>query len=313
MTDEAGEVVRAVGAWVVVFRMSRLYDTGHSGIRSSTSGEGGSRSVEREQGQRQDEDEQEAASQPGVVEPIAKTWTRADILSTLHHIHSIISFAHNNDHTNWDGTCLAIGMSGGPISSLNSENAVDAIVDEVALTEEWEDQCFEAGFEFVDCSGRGKGKGGVVADEDEDGSRNEFGERTGLARVKEALEAVEWEDLGDDVLDLEVEDQDNVEVAPGSMAKRRLYGLDEEEDAGFSLERHELEREFMGLKMDMAEENEGSEMEHQQQDVEQLDEMMRKMLAVKEMSSHLSAAERQRMARRVVGEVMGGQFAEFGE
>jgi len=177
-------------------------------------------------------------------------------------------------------------MPGGSVSTLSDDLATASVVDEVALKEAWEDACFEAGFEYVDCATGGK---------KEDTTRNEFGELTGLARVKEALEAVEWEDLGNEG---EVDDV--------------MFGEANEsadEDAGIQIERHELEREFIGLKTDLhaAGEDDGlnERAGDEEQDVEQLDAMLRKVLAVKDMSGHLTEVERQRMARKVVGEVMG--------
>ena len=243
--------------------------------------------------QHQDPDEPQAQAQT------QKQWSRADILTTLRHIKSIIAHAHANDVANWDGTCLAIGMPGGSVSSLSSEMTVDAIVDEAASQEEWEEHCFEAGFEYVDCTGIAGRK------EDGGGERNEYGELTGLARVRESLEAVEWDDLGDVG---EVDDNVFTEQVDNP------NGF-EEEDAGFRIERQELEREFVGLKMEVAgngDEAAGvSGIEDEEQDVEQLDVTLRKMLAVKEMSGHLSQAERERMARRVVSEIMRGRQDYF--
>lgn len=215
-----------------------------------------------------------------------RTWSRKDISATLTSIKAIIAHAHNDDFAAWDGTCLAIGMPGGAVSSLADSMA--SVVDETALKEQWEDECFEAGFEYVDCT------------REESTTRNELGELTGLARVREALEAVEWEDLS-------LGDEGEVDDVFGEESE----GV--EEDAGFRMERHELEREFVGLKMDMAATGEHDEdgleegMAEEEQDVEQLDAMLRKMLAVKEMSGHLTEVERQRMARKVVGEVMGDE------
>lgn len=255
LTPDAGEVIRAVGAWIVVFRNRSLLD-----------------------------------SQPDdASQHVQKTWSRKHISATLTSIKGIIAHAHNDDFAAWDGTCLAIGMPGGAVSSLD----MTGVMDEMDLKEQWEDECFEAGFEYVDCT------------KEENTARNEVSELTGLARVREALEAVEWEDL----------DQDVKGEAEDVMFGGEREGVDGDEDAGFRMERHELEREFVGLKMDIAVAGEGDEMEEgvadEEQDVEQLDVMLRKMLAVKEMSGHLTEVERHRMARKVVGEVMGDKALQL--
>ncbi|PHH65686.1 hypothetical protein CDD81_1772 [Ophiocordyceps australis] len=81
----------------------------------------------------------------------------------------------------WDGVRLAVGFGDG-------------------REEEWEEICAEAGLEFV-----------RVGEGEE--TLNEFGEKMGMARVKEALEANDWE-MGADAeqfLDDEEQDSDSLD------------------------------------------------------------------------------------------------------
>ncbi|KAL2207937.1 hypothetical protein CC79DRAFT_1368792 [Sarocladium strictum] len=67
----------------------------------------------------------------------------------------------------WDGVGLAVAVGEG-------------------ATEEWDEACAEAGLEFVQVTGKAQT------------GRNEFGEKSGIPRVKEALESNDWAQLDDD-------------------------------------------------------------------------------------------------------------------
>lgn len=109
--------------------------------------------------------------------------------------------------------------------------------------EEWEEVCMEYGFEFVDAEGKGK---------------NEFGEEMGIKRVEEALKAHEWDGGDDDTFGFE--DLDDDEFGEG---------LDAEEG--------EMGMELFGLKAAVN----GMEDDDAEAQVEELESMMRRMVAIK--------------------------------
>jgi len=388
MTEEAGEVVRAVGAWVVVFRRGVLMldgqGVGHGNEgtmrkgrddgREAGKGGDGNAGGEEEQpsgmqrGRGDMNSTAQPPSQPGThttepnTPPRPRLWRRQHVLALLSSIASIISHAHSSASEPWDGVLLAVGMPGGLVSSTSASTST--IADEAALADEWEDACFEAGFEYVDCGGAGSGirsGGGSSRSErrvdelDEDmGQRNEFGEVSGVARVRQALEACEWEDVELQLGGQEYDDDDlsgghsgglgNGRVAGKGDAEDDLAWLDDEVDFGSFgragvldpsrasggatrsrteaaaalLHSEKGDGEEIDGEMDSemrsgrlgqtAEPGQGQEVSQSEseQDVESLDVLLRKVLAVKEMSGHLSEGERRRMARRLVQEVMGG-------
>ncbi|KXS95419.1 hypothetical protein AC578_6763 [Pseudocercospora eumusae] len=140
-----------------------------------------------------------------------------------------------------------------------------------------EDTCTEFGFEYINYSAKGK---------------NEFGERMGLERLKEALEANEWADDGEEELDLDE------------------LGLDTEDgEDGFSHEEAEMTAELFGMKaaLGQSEDDDAEELITPQQQaggVEDLDRMLGKLLAVKEQSADLPEEQRKRMAAKAVRELM---------
>jgi len=137
-----------------------------------------------------------------------------------------------------DQVCLAVAMPQTTTPYLDMPN------------EDWEDICTDAGFEYVDFENTGK---------------NEFGEKVGVHRVRESLEACEWEsaegiDFG--------EDED-----------------DEEAFGGFAAEEAEMNMELFDMKgalhgFDDEEAGEPSA-EDEAKEVEDLEVMMRKMIAIK--------------------------------
>ncbi|KAG5936934.1 hypothetical protein E4U53_000128 [Claviceps sorghi] len=173
----------------------------------------------------------------------------------------------------WDGVRLAIGVVAG-----DDGGDVDA--------EEWDEVCAEAGMEFVRV-------GGVQA------AKNEFGEKTGIARVKEALESNDWAHAdaqdpdGDENKDhLDPEDLDfGFDPADMEGLKRALWGADA----------HDAEGEAQcGTAGAALRDTDGPE----QDEVAKMEDMMRKLQAVREAGEGLPAAQRRRMAARAVHEVM---------
>jgi hypothetical protein len=138
-----------------------------------------------------------------------------------------------------DQVCLAVAMPQSTTPYLDMPS------------EEWEDICTDTGFEYVDFEKTGK---------------NEFGEKVGVQRVRESLEACEWDsaeglDLGGD------EDGD------------------EEGFGGFAAEEAEMNMELFGMKGALHgfgdEDEEQPTAEDEAKEVEELEVMMRKMIAIK--------------------------------
>ncbi|QDS77449.1 hypothetical protein FKW77_006857 [Venturia effusa] len=165
----------------------------------------------------------------------------------------------------WDGTCLAVGMPQGITPHFQLDD------------EEWEEFCRELGFEYVDATTKG---------------RNDFGEPTGVDRVKEALETTEWDGADDDFGDILSEDD--------------LDGTgdnDESEWGAFSVEEAEMNMELLGMKTAVNGGNVGEE-EDEALQVEELERMMGKLQAIRDTSSSMPEAERKRFAAKAVAEVM---------
>ena len=179
-----------------------------------------------------------------------------------------------------ESVMLAVAM---PSSQASSNSSVEG------ASEQWEDVCLEHGFEYVDYRAKGT---------------NEFLEKMGFERLKEALEANEWAatihsdsepDTEDLDLDVDSEDaftrRDEAEMTAELFGmKAALAGADD-----FEPEANEFES---GPRAFVAEEK-------QETQVEDLDRLMGKLMAVKEQSADLSEGQRRRMAAKAVREVMG--------
>lgn len=117
--------------------------------------------------------------------------------------------------------------------------------------EEWDELCMEYGFEFVDSEAKGK---------------NEFGEEMGVKRIEDALKAHEWDGgAGDDGFD---------------------FGDDDDEfGEGLDAEEREMGSEMFGLKMAIqgAGEDDARGDENEEGQVEELETLMRRMVAIKGM------------------------------
>ena len=129
--------------------------------------------------------------------------------------------------------------------------------------------------------------------------KNEFGEKLGIERIKEILEAVPWTTSSTNASEAEFLDSDN-------------------EPDWTTSEQRELDREMMGLKMDLHEEgedeNEGKafgedewpELQGGSEDVkvEQLQGLMERLIATREAASEMSGGEKQKFAKREVERIM---------
>ena len=161
----------------------------------------------------------------------------------------------------WDGVCLAVAMPQSTTPYL--EKSFD----------EWEDFCQEFGFEFIDFESEGRNEyAGVSLPVSFNFISSHFLEPMGIERLKEALEANDWDggdDLGDDINPEDFEDDD--EEAEGSI--------------GFGIEAAEMEAEMFGMKQAIyggrIGEDEDVDDTEGDKEVEQLQEMMLKMQAVR--------------------------------
>ncbi|PHH76234.1 hypothetical protein CDD82_4072 [Ophiocordyceps australis] len=229
----------------------------------------------------------------------------------------------------WDGVRLAVGF-------------------DVAGDEEWEEICAEAGLEFV-----------RVAEGEE--TLNEFGEKMGVARVKEALEANDWEMGADQLLDDDTQDSDSLDFgydradfeglrqaiwnasladdeddaeaddAATPVGRPRadselehgpynLGGQEAKNDAGSSQEVQDTKNQDAASRKDgnaqvgrgQDEGGEGNGDGHdgagvediEGDDVDKVEDMMRKLQAVRDAGAGMGEAQRRRMAARAVAEVM---------
>lgn len=172
-----------------------------------------------------------------------------------------------------DQVCLAVAMPQSTTPYLD------------VASDEWEEMAIEYGFEYVD------------AEQSSPTAKNEFGEKVGVERVREALEAGEWESMeGFDFSD------------------------DEEGFGGFEAEEAEMNIELFSMKSALN--GDGQELgdEHEAKEVEELEVMMRKMVAIKgrvkyllanneltygtEMGEGMEEAERKRFAAKAVNDLM---------
>ncbi|KAI4261414.1 MAG: hypothetical protein L6R42_003390 [Xanthoria sp. 1 TBL-2021] len=141
--------------------------------------------------------------------------------------------------------------------------------------DEWEDLGLDCGgWQWIDSEAKGK---------------NEFGEKLGLERLQEALEANEWDgnDLSEDGIDLEKE-----------------LGLQDHEntfDDDFGLERDDVVGFREAILGQDALEEEDTEGDAQ---VEELESMMLKMQAIKEKGAGMAEDDRKRLATNAVRDIM---------
>ncbi|EHK25959.1 uncharacterized protein TRIVIDRAFT_141948 [Trichoderma virens Gv29-8] len=195
----------------------------------------------------------------------------------------------------WDGVRLAVGIGEG-----------DA--------DEWDELCAEAGLEFVQLKSGQKDK-------------NEFGEKTGISRVKEALESNDWEQLNDDPLsDFDETHSDKSEDAEDFDPESLDFGVDRSDFEGLRMAIWETSRLEIGDADNTfpkpaesgiskvtdvnagtaadTNDNETQDRELDDEDVAKVEKMMRKLQAAREMGEGMSEAQRKRLAARAVEEVM---------
>ncbi|CCX06455.1 hypothetical protein FPQ18DRAFT_323384 [Pyronema domesticum] len=148
----------------------------------------------------------------------------------------------------------------------------DGVLLAVSLTkpsEAMEDLCQQHGFELIEFDAKG---------------RNEYGETQGMVRVKEALEANDW--VGGD---------------------GELGGLSDEEEGdevdGVGLVGDEMQREMLGLRQAITGGDEGEE--EDEREVEKLEEVMQRLVMLRDLGPEVSKEQRQRMAKEALRGLMG--------
>ncbi|EXJ78830.1 hypothetical protein A1O1_09232 [Capronia coronata CBS 617.96] len=223
--------------------------------------------------------------------------------------------------------------------------------------EEIEDACLSdrgiLGWDFVAWDGAVQRLGEPEAEsENQADARNDYGEETGIKRIIEVLEGIDWSvapDFGDfedgDGFDFNLQGDDDEQSSTDSLVNRGLSDLD-----------HELQREMMELKMsmfdtemaEMAEDSEpatqdvpgwdsshavepqgemtevdmsepdkasqdtreakpeakGGSFDDEEFQVEELQGLMERVVAIREAGSEMPKAERERFARREIARIM---------
>ena len=242
----------------------------------------------------------------------------------------------------WDGVGLAVGVS--TTTSKDGGEGEQVMVGEEL--DEWEDCCAEWGLEFVHfvaSSSSSTSASTSTASSSQTAQRNEFGEKTGIPRVLEALEANDWtaaalggdDDQSSDDDEYHDDDPDRVSKARAKVNWGDADTDDENENweldprtLGFGFDRED----FVGLRQaiysggsrvdDDDDDNNGKEEEKEkkgqngdgeeeeeqlgEEDVEKLGRMMLKLQAVRDnmTTAGMPEEQRRRMAKRAVEEVM---------
>ncbi|KAJ5319303.1 Alpha/gamma-adaptin-binding protein p34 [Penicillium brevicompactum] len=158
----------------------------------------------------------------------------------------------------------------------------------------WEDQFYDMGllgWEVIEWDPK---EGGEE-------TRNQYGEREGMPRIKEVLETHDWT-----MTSAEIEDDSDAE----DDLEDKLLGVSN--SRGFGSEVHELEREMFGLRMaiergggDGADEDEdGPNADDGELDVESMESLMMRMQTIRDMGSDLPEAERKRFAAKAIQDIM---------
>lgn len=174
-------------------------------------------------------------------------------------------------HAGYGPDCVMLGVAKPVGKQASPESSSQPSKDDQ------EDICMQYGFEFIDYTATG---------------HNEFGEKVGIQRLKEALEANEWDAGGDeDDLDLDLE---NLDLDGDS-------GLE-----GFGRDEAEMTAELFGMKAALNGDDFDPEADdiqptsQQAGQVDDLDRIMGRLLAVKEQSTDMPEAQRRRLAAKAV-------------
>ncbi|KAI0599216.1 alpha and gamma adaptin binding protein p34-domain-containing protein [Biscogniauxia sp. FL1348] len=203
----------------------------------------------------------------------------------------------------WDGVSLCIALGD---------------IDDV---DEWDDYCVEGGLEFIQVRSQSIP------------SSDEFGEKSGIARALEALEANDWSDIGIDNLvsdfeDFEVsfdpskddnaqdsqtkEEKENSDLSPEDFdfgfdredfegLKRAIWNAGHEEDEDFPHD-GQPSTSANGKDKDNGTSSEAGDIDDEE--IQKIERMMLKLQAVRDTNAGLPEEQRKRAAAKAVAEVM---------
>ncbi|KAI5924229.1 hypothetical protein F4810DRAFT_709946 [Camillea tinctor] len=184
----------------------------------------------------------------------------------------------------WDGVSLCLGLG------------------EIDDIDEWDDCCAQLGMEFVQIRSQSVP------------SRNEFGEKTGIPRALEALEANDWshasmDDLGSDFADFEAsldpsKDKDDKEDSDLT-AEDLDFGFDREDFDGLKRAIWNAGHEDDEDAHDKENGTGGGEEDLGDEEVQKLERMMLKLQAVRDTNAGLPEEQRKRAAAKAKSYVSG--------
>lgn len=183
-----------------------------------------------------------------------------------------------------------------------------------ALMEKLEDVCLSdkgiLGWDFVAWDGQ------LITGEDEvtPPARNEYGEQTGIKRVLEVVQGIDW------TVSLDADDDEDIGLGLGDDEDNEITDFRPTNilgSGGFSGLDHELQREMMELKFSMLshededDATDGTRPRRSKEDtddedfqVDQLPALMEQVVAIREAGLEMGPAKRERFAKREIERIM---------
>jgi hypothetical protein len=158
--------------------------------------------------------------------------------------------------------------------------------------------------------------------------KNEFGEKTGLPRVREVLEGIDWSASphfdGDDDGEIPFDGPDDFDFSTDDLP--RPGGILRHDMSSFSGIDFELQREMLELKMSMLSPDEDDDAEHpdhetypsgngggtaptaekedEEAQIDNLPALMERVVAIREAGAEMAPGERERFAKREIARIM---------
>jgi hypothetical protein len=132
---------------------------------------------------------------------------------------------------------------------------------------------------------------------DATGLRNDYGEKLGMARVREVLEGIDWS-VSPHLDDPDADDSGS-EGGLDFLGNSRYGGLD-----------HELQQEMLGLKLSMldreadAEAGLGADQDGEDVSLQQMDDLRSRVLAIRDTVAGMPDAQKEAFARREIDRIM---------
>lgn len=260
LRDEACEVVRAVSAWVYVFRKPSL------AAGSSLHDADGIITIEAQTAMR-------------AIQAVVEKHAEYDEDG----VSSVVKLAVATTNESW-----------APLDQNRSPSRKALLNDaKVQDQEAEEDKCMEFEFEYINYTASGQ---------------NVFGEKVGFARLQEALQTIEWASSEHDHVDDDGESQDDIAamLAAFDAEGGGMTGTDREE-AEWTAEMFAVKAALL-QQDDTDEENndpgDDDAYEAGESQVDNLERLMGRLLAVKEQSIGLPEEQRKRMAAQAVSDAV---------